>query len=444
MPRPYHSPSSIKLAQRCRSAWARDYLLGLRAPRVTWDAIASKPNHPQRGPALGVAVHAVYEAWYTPGETPVWDDLPGQIALSGAHLLPHPSKCTVVHSEGPIGRELLPASAERDVHSPDRVLRVDGVPWGGFRDLLANAPEEWARLGVKHNDGWGLVDYKSTGSVDKWAVPPYVHEHGKLVGGLALDLQANVYAIDACELVGLDWIPGRWLYLETTAARRRAEPRDVRLELSRARDVVGVANLLARELDMLHDAYHSGSLEIERVPKNMGACNDYRGCHHHVSRGGGCNAKPQPIMRLRRNVTGGEIIMPLNPALVKKQVAAAAADTDAPPDGRMADAADAQAEAPEPTPVQTTIVAPANAGKRATTAKAAAPKAASRGMRLDLTQPFTLVFDEKKLSADADTLAKIVPALGASDYELSQGAFAVRADADSLAALLSLVLMPAA
>lgn len=445
MPRLYHSPSSIKLGMRCRSAWARDYLLGLRAPRVTWAQIANKPNHPQRGAALGVAVHAVYEAWYTPGGAPKWDDHPGQVALSGAHLIPHPSKCEHVYSEGPIGRELLPADAKRDAHSPDRVLRVDGIPWGGFRDLLAHAPDEWARLDVKHNDGWGLVDYKSTGSIEKWALD---------ADALAADLQANVYAIDVCELLGLSWIPGRWLYLETTAARRISVARDVRLELSRAHDIVGAANNVARELDTLHDAYHAGLLEIDRdVPKNAGACNDYRGCHHHRSRGGGCDAKAPPIMRLKRNVGG--TLMALNPSLVKKQQdianAASAAPMAAPVeanDAAEAPAADAEIkEQLRELAAEPVAQAPAatSAAKRETTRtqpKPAAKAAPLKGMRVDLAQPFTLAFEGGQLSADVLTLTKVVPAIGAARYELSQGDFAIEAEAGSLAVLLAL--LPAA
>jgi hypothetical protein len=430
MPRPYHSPSSVKLARRCLSAWAREYLLNIREPRVLWKDIAGKPNHRQRGPALGVAVHEVYESWYTPGGEPVWTDFPGQIALSGAHLIPHPSRCAEVSPEGEIGTELIvPALGP---NRPTTVLRVDGVPWSGFRDLLANAPDEWARLGVAHNDGWGLVDYKSTGSITKWALAP---------ADLLADLQANTYTIDVCERLGLTWIPGRWLYLETTAARRHAEPRDVPLVLSRAYDVVGEANILARELDTLHDAWESNGLEIERVPKNVGACNDYRGCAHHVSRGGGCNAKPPPIMRLKRK----EEIMPLNPALVKKQQDLAAQKAPPPATDAPVDAAEPAAE-PATTPVQpdgvtatdgqarvgvSGRVQPARAQSKPAPAKAKGPAP------LDLAQPFTLEFIGGQLSADVLTLTKVVPAIGAERYTLSQNDFAIDADATSLALLLA-------
>lgn len=286
MPRAFHSASSIALGARCRHAWALRYIAGIRDPEITWDdVIAGKPyTNRQRSTALGKAVHAVNEAWQR-GDPVDWRGLPGEIALSGAHLIPHPSEALDVHVETGIG--LVPLPPREGNEGPDTALNVHGVLWVGYRDLLTLPSAAAAkRLGVLPH--WLLVDYKTTASIERYALTP---------AELARDVQANLYAIDVCDGFALDAIQARWVYYESKRVRR-AEARDVIIRRDDALAVLEPAAVLARELDAIPD--------VASAPKNPLACGDYGGCPHHVSVGGPCDA--------RRSI--GALIQ----ARVKKQV----------------------------------------------------------------------------------------------------------------------------
>lgn len=228
-----------------------------------------------RAAALGKAMHALLEGWYK-GQPVDWSSFPGQIANSGSHLLPHPDRCHTVQTEIAIGKVPLPPGDRVD--APTTALSVGGVLWAGFRDLVVSAPAEFIRLGIDAPDGWLLVDYKSSASIDKYALTD---------AALLDDPQANLYAIDVCKAFGLTRIPGQWSYFETKAVRRAAASRAM-FELSRAHDVIGPCAELARELDTL--------TRSEDAPQNTDACNDYGdpnkiNCRFHVSKGGKCNAR---------------------------------------------------------------------------------------------------------------------------------------------------------
>jgi hypothetical protein len=435
----YHSPSSYSKGLDCQTAFVLEYFEGKRPPRVTWDEIKDNPNHEQRGSALGVAIHAVLEAWQTPGGEPDWTGLPGKVALSATRLIPQPDRVLKRYTEGGIGRAPMPPGA--DEHAPTTRLSVDGVWWAGYRDLLVSAPAEFKRLGIHAPDGWVLYDYKSTRSIDQWALDP---------DELLVDVQANVYAVDVCELLGLTRIPGVWVYAETLA-KRREETREVMLELSRARDVMGEANIFARQLDALADAWQKGGVQLKDVPRNVESCGKYRGCPHHPSRGGTCPVERGPtLVKLRRKAARTEVEqhqMALPASVLKRQAEAKAAaeaaasggggaetatETEAPDGDVPQEGAALGAETPAVAPVTRITPVAKPAAKVTTRAKGSAG--------FDSAGPFGLEFEGGSLTGDVRTLRKVVPALGAASYILSQGkGLALAGDAVSIGALLEML-----
>lgn len=281
MPRTYHSASSATLGARCRRAYAYCYIDGLRAPEVSWaDIQAGKPHLPaQRSPALGTAVHKIGEAYYGPPEARAkidWFDLPGQIYHSGIPWLPQPGAMTAL-VEASIGVVDLPPSPH--AHAPTTALEVEGVLWGGFRDLVLIDPYlmrggDWPAPELKawHQEGTLLVDYKTTSSIAKWAKTP---------SELLTDLQHALYTIDVSRRYGIPWVASRWLYLET-GSRRRAHPVDVEQRVDDAYEVVAPFNRLVRELDQIDNSLDA--------PCNPAACDQYRGCEYHSRVGGPCPA----------------------------------------------------------------------------------------------------------------------------------------------------------
>src|SRR5262245_76417 len=153
MPRVHHSPSSLALGASCERAWWFRYGEGLKDPEVPWDAIARAGNQwkkiatpRQRSAALGKAMHSVGEAWYG-GETPAWNTFPGQVYLSGTHLLPHPSRCHDIEIEQSIGFAPYPRTKEDD---PETCLERSGVRFVGFVDLRVRPfDSELDRLGLR-------------------------------------------------------------------------------------------------------------------------------------------------------------------------------------------------------------------------------------------------------------------------------------------------------
>jgi hypothetical protein len=290
----YHSASSLALGDRCERAWWYQYVAGIREPRVEWATIAhyvadrSADAHGvywwrdpagrgepvksrQRSTALGTEMHSRFQAWHE--HRPVnWTDLPGQIALSGAALVPHPQACTVVRTEAPIGDAAIVGAT--DSHAPPVGFRVAGIVWAGYRDLVVQAPAELARLGITDvADGWLLDDYKSSADIARYALTS---------AGLRDDFAANLYALATMTETGHDRLPARWTYCETKRVRRAA-PVDAVITRSAATDAVMAGSERARHLDSLR-------LESDATPNTL-ACGDYGGCPHHHSVGGPCDAR---------------------------------------------------------------------------------------------------------------------------------------------------------
>lgn len=271
-PRDYHSPSSLSTGKACALAWWYEYREGRRSPHVTWaDIVAGKPYAKrQRAAALGVEVHERFEAWYR-GESFRGDDLPGLVALSGVHLLPHPTRCSTIYSEGSVGLEPMPSGVSE--HAPATRALVHGVWMAGKRDLVVHSPEELARLEIVGDGSWVLYDYKSTSSIAKWA---------KSAEQLREDVAANLYAWDTCMQLDLRRIPCRWLYLET-GQTRRALPVDFVIERDEALQRLAAPAQLARELDAMQS--------VDDAEPNTLSCGNYGGCPHHATAGGPCRAR---------------------------------------------------------------------------------------------------------------------------------------------------------
>lgn len=278
MPRPYHSASSIETGARCRRAWAYRYLGGLRDPELSWADIEAKRvafTPRQRSTALGKAMHSHLEAWYGSDGTAGaldWSSLPAQVALSGAHLLPHPSLCEA-RTEEAIGDVLLPPRPDAEPGSPTRALLVHGVLWAGYKDLRALPTHaEAERLGLPLGE-WVLHDYKSTSSIASWALTPAT---------LATNIAANLYGLDDCIRLDVPRVWARWVYFETKHARR-AKCVDADIVRDDALALLEAPALLARELDQI--------TRVEDAPQNPHACGDFGGCPFHIKAGGPCNAR---------------------------------------------------------------------------------------------------------------------------------------------------------
>ena len=254
----------------CDRAWAYRYIVKLREPEVEWNDRKAPPR--MRSRALGKAVHHVFEVWQSNDIRLVnWRDLPGQIALSGAHHVPHPERVHEARVEAQLGTVPLPPSEHADALTV--AYELHGVLWAGKRDLLVSAPGEFIRLGIDAADGWCLYDYKTTASIERYALTPT---------SLAVDPQACLYVAATCDELGLDELPVRWLYLETKKVRR-ALPVDAVIRAHDAKARVEEYAVKARRLDTIPD--------VESADMNTGACGEYGGCYYHVSNGGPCNAR---------------------------------------------------------------------------------------------------------------------------------------------------------
>lgn len=413
MSRVYHSASSDSLVRRCPRAAYYVYVLGLREPRVEWsdvhDYVADRkadargiywwrdPNgvrepvtSRQRSTALGVAMHSKFEGWYQ-GHAVDWHDVPGQIALSGAHFLPTPGTTRVL-VERPIGDAAI--VGEVDPHAPPVGLRVAGVLWAGFRDLLAfrHDDAEWSRLRLPEWSRVALMDHKSSASVERYALASdaWIDSHTAVerahVKALRDDFQANLYALATMTEYGLDAIPARWVYYETKR-RRYAEPRDAVIYREPATAVVLAGCERAREFDSIRD-------ERDAIPNPL-ACGDYGGCPHHHSVGGPCEARRSMGALIQARASKqGQSKMALPPGIQARaqQPAGFGAQQPAPaaPGPAPAEAAPAPAYTPPPAPAEAAAPALAAAPppppaeparkprqQKAATAPAAAPAAPS-------------------------------------------------------------------
>ncbi len=350
MPRPYHSPSSIATGRRCQRAWAYCYIEGRRTPEVPWqeswaERLPEGVTPRMRSTALGKAMHAIGESWYR-HEAPAWSTYPAQVFLSGAHLVPHPDRVATVHVEQAIGD--LPHVVPVNAHAPPTALDVHGVRFAGFKDLVAHAPAELARLGMRGE--WGLFDYKSTASIARYALTPAT---------LLEDVQCNLYALDVLERTGLDEIAARWVYFETKR-KRQALPVDVVVTRAHALTVLQPIADVARELDAIES--------VEDATPNPDACGDYGGCEHHVSQGGPCKARRALGLQIARNIERQLMTPEMQKKLddLRAKSTGAAPTTDPPADAPATDTG-----APDETPAPAT---PTRArAPRAAKAKATAP-----------------------------------------------------------------------
>ena len=328
MPRPFHSASSIELGNQCERAWAYRYIAKLRTPEVPWSAFEGGTpvctHDPRaRGPrgacrlcsrarsaALGTATHAVGEAWYT-GGTCAWGTLPGRIFLSGAHLLPHPSRC-VARTEVNIG------VAYADLEwGPRNAVEIGGIRWIGKRDLTACVDAvEAARLGLRAPTV--LIDFKTTASIGRYA---------KTADDLRGDVQCNLYALDVMRETGARVAYARWLYLASKEVRE-ARAVDVMITIARATDVVCEAAEVAKRLDTLE--------RVEESTCNPDACSAYGGCVYSATIGGPCTARrslSSAILALKRG-DKREIPMAMSPEQLEnlRRLNSASTPTDVPAD----------------------------------------------------------------------------------------------------------------
>jgi hypothetical protein len=252
----------------CDRAYAYRYIAKIREPEYEWNDPKAPPR--ARSRALGTAMHTVGQTWQE-GGAPDWRALPGQIFLSGAHFIPHPDRVHEARIEAPIGATPLPPSTHDD--APKVALELHGVLWAGYRDLVVSAPGEFIRLKIDAPDGWALYDYKSSASVERYAMA---------AAELVRDPQANLYAYATCVELGLDEIPARWVYFETKKVRRAA-PVDATIRRDDAYEIMRPLAEKAKRLDEI--------VSVEDAAMNTGACGEYGGCYYHVSQGGPCNAR---------------------------------------------------------------------------------------------------------------------------------------------------------
>lgn len=246
MARDHHSASSVSLIRRCPRAAAYKYLDGLEEPEVAWaDVQAGAPcTSSQRARALGKAVHEHFEAWFRGTLDPAqWATLPGQIALSGAHLVPPPDaagSCAVEH---------------------EFRVRAGDVEWLGLIDLWLHG----------ENRGRGLiVDYKTTSNIDSYALTPEA---------LATDLQACLY------VAATGTVDVRWVYMQTGRGRK-SKAVDARILVADAYRVVKAAADDARAFDRYERS--------EEAPQNPRSCDMFGGCPYHRLRGGPCDVRAMP------------------------------------------------------------------------------------------------------------------------------------------------------
>lgn len=309
--RAYHSASSMATGDRCQRLWFYDYVAEVpREPEYEWSAIAhyvsvcgpdgkrnlwrdAKTGHTipgrSRSTSLGKAMHSIGESWYISGGAGVdWESLPGRIFLSGAHLLPHPTRVHAGAIEQGIGNVPFTKRPGRG-HDPDVVLDVNGVRWSGLRDLVAQAPEEYARLGVDAPNGWALLDYKSSKDIIAYALRGEPDAFAKVrstrfewPGLLREDFQANLYTFATCEEKQIDVLPCRWVYF-ATGEKRESYPVDAMITYDAAREQVIAASERAKALDRIE--------REDQAPMNLDACSQYGGCPHHKSAGGPCSAQ---------------------------------------------------------------------------------------------------------------------------------------------------------
>jgi hypothetical protein len=382
MPRVHHSASSLALGSQCERAFAYRYIAGIRDPDVPWEAIVragkdwikiATPR--QRSASLGKAMHAIGESWYG-GGSPDWSSFPGQVYLSGAHLLPHPARCHEIEIELPIGFDPYPQEKEDD---PDGCMMRDGIRFVGFVDLRVRPWEsELDRLGLRAAaepfDGWITIDYKSTKD-PKWIKTPAM---------LRADEQANLYAYDGItkaiepgQIFEREYAtpyPMRWVYFRTQG-KREARAVDFGLTFREADHKVHLLVQQAKALDTLET--------VDQALKNPDACNAYGGCPFHHSKGGPCDAKRNlgtAILAWQRSRNpkpfGDENMIDFKAKFGKLQTQAGQVAQAVAPPSVAAPAPPAPPPAPAPEPAAPEAPAAAPVVRKPRGARAAAPAVA--------------------------------------------------------------------
>jgi len=436
-----HSASSAALGWRCRRAWAYRYLDGLRDAEIPWLAIeaGAECTPRQRAASLGKAAHATLERWYGGGSggagsevpgagepgAPNWNWLPGQVASAGVGLLPHPEQCALVQTEQSIGTAI---GVRRDGR-PLVALKVHGVRFAGFRDLLARPlPAECKRLEVPNT--LLLIDHKTTSSIAQWS---------KSAAELERDVQANLYALDVLEwaerTAGIealhDMLFCRWVYYETKRSRRAAAV-DFSVTRSRALDILDPVAELCRELDQLERS--------SDAPMNLDACEDYGGCPFHKDAGGPCTARRVGAALIRARTRGTTMPIPADLA-AKFQAAEAAAAAKAPasPAAPVSPASPASLAAPgkPPSPAAAAkAAAKAPRKRRGRPSKKAAAEAAAAATTIDgpeadvaaLLELQTALRDAQAVLAEAEPVAAEAIAAATAATDAADAARATVAD----------------
>lgn len=294
-----HSPSSIKLAQKCQHAWALCYIDGIREPEVTWDDIASgrvEPRGGQRSKAIGTQVHTWAEAWLMRPSTPaelaratraVAARLPRGTALTVQGSRTSVSAIDWESAPGRVLEALFPLLPPKGSVAPEHIetridLVVDGVKFKGYADMMFTHGE--------------VYDHKTTRDIAKYALlpdavaqtlpkpPPREGLHPRIrealerVDGdrsLKNDLQACVYALASVRRHRSPYAVCKWNYGETDATRLRKG------QTVRSLPVVQVIEATHAEAVVRDAATFAQTLTYatsDEAPKNPLACGDYGGC----------------------------------------------------------------------------------------------------------------------------------------------------------------------
>lgn len=304
------SPSSLSMAggpEGCMRKYAERYIVGRKEPRIAYADLPPPPPKVKKPtavdkaklreynrimrPALGTAVHDILHAYFAQNVhtfeplndadraayeldlATAWESRPGQIALSGLQLLPHPGNCIDVLLESPLTLDLSFCTSDPE---PPHLH--------GFLDLVATPDVVAATTGTH------LYDYKTTYDF-KWC---------KTTEELQEDEQAAAYALNV-----MQWRDTRevkspqsqhctWVYFRTegapasepvrfTVARAQAEDR-----VGRMVELAGALRDLMHQLPVDHSKADRIRLAVEQ-PQNPTACSAYGGCVYHKDKGGPCS-----------------------------------------------------------------------------------------------------------------------------------------------------------
>jgi len=252
-PYEHSSPTRVQTWLLCNRKLAFKSLMGLR---------------PEEGYApwldLGKDVHRELQG-YAHGQPLDLNSVQGQRALSCLHLLPDFRGVKEVETEHPIR-----------INSLDLEPNVEPIHIRGDRDL---AYRDWT-------NAWHLNDYKTTRGdtkkKDPWA---YQISPERLLD----DVQGNWYALDLMLNKRVSTVPGRWISILTDLKRHPD---------ARATDVVfEERQVLKKSREFLEEAfrfrglvrqYRQAPFDINSLPANRDACEQYGGCPYRAANGGPC------------------------------------------------------------------------------------------------------------------------------------------------------------